>query len=474
MSVSNHEGTVLEDFESPRLRIARVTGTIVFLSLLVLTAFTAIPYGTAEVWWKAFFICAIFTLAILWAIEGYLSYAWITDGWSIILPVAALVLFSFLQTISLGALQLPSIASPASNTISLDPYETRFFALQLAAVGLYGLFLFRYLTTARRLRIVINLLIAIAVASAIFGILRRTAQHNTGFGLPLLHLEQGYGQFINQNHFAYLMEMGLGLILGMVLGGGIRREQVLAYLAALLPIWTALALCGSRGGLVAMLAEVGVAAFLLIGLLQNRRESESQTKFLALLRSAPVRIGLFLVLVCGVVFGTFYLGGEHLASRIEATRSDFAPGASELRVGVSRNEIWALTLKMFAAHPVLGVGMGAYWAAVPGLHDASGAWTPQEAHGDYLELLASGGLIGCAIGVWFLSAVVKKTRITLQSPNRFRRAACLGAAIGLAGVAVHSLVDFGLHVIVNALVFTTLIVIATSEQPWNKETIHES
>jgi hypothetical protein len=55
-----------------------------------------------------------------------------------------------------------------------------------------------------------------------------------------------------------------------------------------------------------------------------------------------------------------------------------------------------------------------------------------------------------------------------------RRAACLGACIGIAGVAVHSLVDFGLHMLVNALVFTTLIVIATSEQPWDPEGIHES
>jgi O-antigen ligase len=133
-----------------------------------------------------------------------------------------------------------------------------------------------------------------------------------------------------------------------------------------------------------------------------------------------------------------------------------------------------MTLKMFAAHPVLGVGMGAYWVAVPAYHDASGTSTPQEAHNDYLELLASGGLVGFAIGVWFLIAVVKKAKANLGSPQRLRRAACLGAAIGIAGVAVHSLVDFGLHMIVNALVFTTLIVIATSEHPWDKETLRES
>jgi O-antigen ligase len=89
--------------------------------------------------------------------------------------------------------------------------------------------------------------------------------------------------------------------------------------------------------------------------------------------------------------------------------------------------------------------------------------TPQEAHNDYLELLASGGLVGLGIGVWFAIVVLRRMRKNLVAPNRFRRAACFGAVLGIAGVAVHSLVDFGLHTIVNALVFTTLIVIATSK-----------
>jgi O-antigen ligase len=270
------------------------------------------------------------------------------------------------------------------------------------------------------------------------------------------------------------MEMTLGLTLGIVLGGGVKRDQVLVYLAALIPIWTALVLCSSRGGLIAMMVEVIVAAFLLSGFLRSSAASESTSKLLAILRSSPVRIALFLILVCGVVFGTLYLGGEQLASRVEQSRTEFSGDDSELRQRVSRNETWAMTLKMFKAHPVLGVGMGAYWAAVPAYHDASGTLTPQEAHNDYLELLASGGLLGFAIGVWFLIAVVKKAKTNLGSRHRLRRAACLGASIGIAGVAVHSLVDFGLHMIVNALVFTTLIVIATSEQPWDNKLSHES
>jgi O-antigen ligase len=124
---------------------------------------------------------------------------------------------------------------------------------------------------------------------------------------------------------------------------------------------------------------------------------------------------------------------------------------------------------MFMAHPILGVGLGGYWAAIPAYHDASGTMTPQEAHNDYLELLASGGLVALALGGWFAVIVFLRTRENMAARNRFRRAACLGAAIGIAGVAVHSLVDFGLHAIVNALVFTTLIVIATSKPQWGNE-----
>jgi hypothetical protein len=45
----------------------------------------------------------------------------------------------------------------------------------------------------------------------------------------------------------------------------------------------------------------------------------------------------------------------------------------------------------------------------------------------------------------------------------YMRAARLGAILGIAGVAAHSLVDFGLHIMTNAVVFLTLIMIATTD-----------
>jgi len=145
----------------------------------------------------------------------------------------------------------------------------------------------------------------------------------------------------------------------------------------------------------------------------------------------------------------------------------------EARQGVSRKQIWRVTLRMFAANPIVGIGMGAYWTAVPQFHDASGRMTPQEAHNDYLELLASGGLVGAALALWFVVVVFRRTKENLITANRFRRAMCFGAAIGIAGVAIHSLFDFGLHLIINALMFTTLLAIATSKSAWSRRQITE-
>src|SRR6476469_4427517 len=101
-----------------KLRLAQVLGILVFAGLLGLLVITAIPYGTAEAWWKAFFICATFSLGILWLIAGYLSGVWLTAEWSVVLPLAVLILFCFLQTIPFGNTQVGDLATPSRRTLS--------------------------------------------------------------------------------------------------------------------------------------------------------------------------------------------------------------------------------------------------------------------------------------------------------------------------------------------------------------------
>ena len=132
-----------------------------------------------------------------------------------------------------------------------------------------------------------------------------------------------------------------------------------------------------------MLTQVVIAALLLMSFV---RKAYATPRLLA------ARVALVGLLLAGILFGTLWIGGDRLVSTIEAAGSDST--AITEREGASRNDIWRASAKLFAAHPVLGAGFGAYWARISAHHDASGVLVPQEAHNDYLELLASGGVVG--------------------------------------------------------------------------------
>lgn len=398
---------------------------IIFSLLLLVIVITPIPYGTVEPWWKAVFICAVFGIFILriFHTELQISQTGIrVNPTPVLLPLLALSAFALLQTLT---------------GLSADTFETRFFVLQLLALTAFLALLYRYAATENRVRVLVYTVIGVAIVSAIFGILRQTTQHETGFVLPLLKQNQGFAQFINKNHFAYLMEMALGLALGLIITGG--SKQKLIQFAMLLPIWVGLVLSNSRGGIMAMLVQVVLAALLL-------------------LRTTTLRLALAAVLVAGVLIGTIWVGGERLVTNFSAAGSELT--ATD-RDGASRNEIWRATLKMFVAHPILGAGLGAYWIGITAFHDASGVLIPQEAHNDYLELLSSGGVIGLALGAWFAVTVMRLARRNLKIDTGFMRAVRIGSVLGIAGVAAHSLLDFGLHLTGNAVVFLTLIMMVT-------------
>ena len=399
----------------------------IFALLLVTLVVTPVPYGTVEPWWKAVLVCSVFGVCVLAVIEVALRGSIRVNPWSPVLPLLAFAALAYVQS---------------RTGISADSFQTRFLALQLLALTAFLALLYRYAATEQRMRSLAYAVIGIAVVSAIFGTLRLTTQHETGFLLPLLKPNQGFAQFINKNHFAYLVETAIGLVIGLSFAE--RSKQNLPYLAFLAPLWVALVLSNSRGGILAMLIQVVIATMLL-------------------LRGARLRIALAAVLVAVIAAGTLWVGGDRLVNSFTPGGSEPALSAANTRENASRGEIWRATMKLFAAHPLLGAGLGGYWIAITSEHDASGVLVPQEAHNDYLELLASGGVIGLAIGVWFAVTVVRLAQRNLWSSSGFIRALPLGAVLGLAGVAVHSLFDFGLHLLGNAVVFLTLIMMATTQ-----------
>jgi O-antigen ligase len=242
----------------------------------------------------------------------------------------------------------------------------------------------------------------------------------------------------------------------------------LIYVSLAIPLWFALILSNSRGGIFSMLGQVIFAVLLLTLARSPERRSAGgweSNAWLRRIRKSFVTRALLVVCLAGAVgLSIIWIGGDRLASRLETPSQDAASEAIDLRPGESRREVWRATWSLIKDNPLAGVGFGGYWAVIPMYHDASGILTPQQAHNEYLEILASGGVIALALCAWFVFVVLKAARLQLRARDGFRRAVCFGALVGLFGVAVHSLFDFGLHfVVVNSLIFVVLIVLAIAD-----------
>ncbi len=428
---------------------------IVFYSLLVVIALVAIPYGAAEPWWKSLFQCVVFALAGLSMAGKLLAGDSIVNKYSrsdyqLLWPVLALIAFAGLQTFSLPG---------RSATLSADPFQTRQFIVQLFALAVVGWLLITHTTGRRRLRYLVEVVIAVATITAIFGLWRQASQRSPGFVLPHLLPGYGYAQFINANHFAFLMEMALGLALGIVVCRGVTGKRLAIYLAAAVPMWIAVVLSNSRGGILSILCQVLFLA-LLSGVGRTSGEVEDRRRGFAsglvrASRSLAARVVLVTTLLAGAITTVVLVGGDPLAGKVESIAVELDRKTAD--VYTLRPSIWRATWKLIKDNPVAGVGFGGYWIAITKYHVASGETTPQEAHNEYLELLASGGVIGVAIGVWFTVALISTARGRLRNADPYHRAVKLGALAGIFTVAVHSLVDFGLHITINALVFTVLV-----------------
>lgn len=452
-----------------RERIADSISTFCFYSLVVLIALVAIPYGGVEPWWKALFQCGTFLLAALTTVQRLVIKKSARTHYRLLLPVAALLTFAFIQTIPWSHRTIGGVEN-IPQTISADASQTRLFVVQVLALALAGGMLVSHTTTRARQRFLVEALIAIGTLSALYGLLRQAGQNHSGFFLPYLRPQYGYAQFINRDHFAFMIEMVLALTLGVLVISEITKKRFVIYVVAAVPMWVALVLSNSRGGIFSMLCQVFILSYFL-GQRLTKRNDEKLTerpthRWWWRGRSLAVRVALMSIFLAAAVVAVIVIGGDPLLRKLDATAIELDPktaGSYTLRLN-----IWQATWALIKDHPIAGAGFGGYWMAVSKYHRATGEITPQQAHSDYLEIVASGGLIAVGLAFWFLAAFVRAVRKHLRSAGAYNRAVSFSALIGIVTVGVHSLVDFGIHVPINSLLLTTLVALTLmniSERP---------
>jgi O-antigen ligase len=402
-----------------------------------------IPYGAVESWSTALWEIWVFTTMILWGVlvvkEGQLN---ITSN-PLIWPMLALLIVAIVQSLPL--------VDGERGTISYSSYATFQAATKLFASLCFFILFATFVNTDERRNFAVKVIIVVCVLIALVGI----GQSYIG---KMLWQRGAYGPFVNRNHFAGFLEMGVGLVGGLIIGRSVRREVMAVYVSCALAMCAGIVLSASRGGALALVATVIFLAIVAIPSFISSRSEARQKRFGIIIRSAGA-----MVLGIAAIFGSLFLvGSEGLVQNIAQSQNE---SENELLVSerYSRRDIWSATSQMIKDHPWLGVGLGAYQFAYTRYDRSSGLQRVEQAHNDYLQILADAGLIGGLIALVFLILLFARGFSAAQVRDRRRRSIVLGALAGCFAIAVHSFVEFNLQITSNAQLFLALAVLATEK-----------
>jgi O-antigen ligase len=372
------------------------------------------------------------------------------------LPLAALVVLGLIQLLPLRDPDIPAnaLAVGATNALSLDPFATKLFTAKLFFFLVFFAIALNYIDSEKRARILSVVIVIFGSLIAFFGILVRLAQPEAIYGVRPTPQAIPFGPFINQHHFAAFMEMTSGLVFAFLLGSGMKRDRKLFLLISAVLVSIAILFTGSRGGVISfagVLVLVAGSTYLLNGGAAAHRKAEANSSA----KNFAVLVGgaALLLMAIGLVF---YLGGGDSILRVLGSnvQTDISSG---------RTHYWKVAFQIFTAHPILGAGLDAFGNAFTKFDTLSGAFRIEQAHNDYLQMLADGGVIGFLCVVAFVVILFRNGIRNISSAgDPFMRSVATGALAGCFGIAIHSFFDFPLRTPSNALFFLLLAVLATT------------
>jgi O-antigen ligase len=407
-----------------------------FFLLAVTIIFTTIAYGTVHQPILLVFYVFVGLMAVLWAIDALLSRAVRFSPEYIQFTLLAAAVYGLFQVMPFGTVSDVTGVSGLPRTISLDPFATQVSALHYFALFIFFAATLVLLDSASRIRKLAITITVFGFAYSFFAILQSVLSPQRIYGL--YEASQPFGSFVNRHNFAAYAEMTMAIPLGLLFVGAIGKDKRLLYGTAVGLMGVALLLSQSRGGLVAFVAEIIFLALVAAG-------SRSRG-------TIALKLGLAVVLLVAVIGGAIFVGGETSLTRVADT-------TTTQDVTTGRSQIWQVTLKVIAANMPLGAGLGAFGVAYTPYDSMTGLERVEQAHNDYLQVLADAGLVGLAIGGFFLWCLFVLGRDALAIKNKYRRGVALGALAGIFAILVHSIFDFVLHTTAVSVLFLTLLAI---------------
>ncbi len=323
------------------------------------------------------------------------------------------------------AFYLVAIALSATQSIDRQAsYREIFKWLELGVVYYSAAYLLR---SGREIRLVADALVLAGVSQALLGFAQLAFQLGpAAFGLHRTFF-RSYGTFDQPNPYAGFLNIVLPLAVALALDAGTRRRRGWYRLASVL-LAGALLASQSRGALIA----AGVALAVVLACRSRRMASLAWSGVLAALLAAL--LAAFNLLPAAPVNRVLTAVGLGDVSFDNVTDANFS--------AVERAAHWLAGVRMFAAHPLLGVGIGTYGAAYPAYHPRGWYASLEHAHNYYINIAAEAGVLGLTAyalllgsALWYSYASVR------QEHDRALRALLLGVLGALITTSVHNLFD---------------------------------
>jgi O-antigen ligase len=338
---------------------------------------------------------------------------------------------------------------PGSMTINRT--ETYLAFLRLVTAGsVFWLFL-QLCRLPQRARWTVQAVAIIGACYAAYGIIAFYVYPGTVLWFPKqAYLESVTSTFINRNSYATYAGIGLIAALGVALSDYVRHgaragrsalrraASFLAltagaagwWLAAAFVMGMALALTGSRGGILASLS--GVIAFALLVVMRGRKAST----------------GLALLLASLTVGAAIFAFGDLLAARLSVHGLFDA----------DRLAVYRLTILSIFDAPWVGFGYGTFKNVFPLYRDSSvtptGIW--DKAHNTYLEIAQGLGIPMTALFLCVLAVLAGRCAYAALVRQRSATAPLVASSATIV-VVFHSFADFSMQIQAVALTWTALL-----------------
>jgi O-antigen ligase len=436
-------------------RPKRFATAIVVLLCLILV-FSVVAYGAVDAGATGLLAVFLTFVLLLWLAgslrSGELSFSADPTQFAII----GLILIGLVQLLPLGGSDLGGTLSvPASRTLSLDQNATRIAVIRLIEYAIYFAAALSFFADKKQFRRVVKAVIIFGALIAVFAILQKLLNPDNIYGARQTIQASSFGPYVNSHHFAGLMEMTLGLSLGLLYGKTVKKELRAIFLLAAVLMGIALIMTGSRGGMISLLGVLGavtIFAFLKKGERGEGRETgEASNKRRKLLLIGGGLAFFLLIAGIAVLMNDSALRGLG----VENNTADISNG---------RTHFWYVALQIFKDNFLLGAGLDAFGVAFTKYDTWNGVFRIEQAHNDYLQVLADAGVFGLACVLGFIYFLFRQgLRVFFLASDRFRNSVAAGALAGCFGIMIHSFFDFPLRTPANMFVFLTLAALAISE-----------